>query len=269
MKFLILSALALAVHGWESDCGIAGSSKLQHIVGGQEATPGQWPWQVSLASRPGERHFCGGVIINANWIMTAAHCVEGDAPRDLFAFVGEHDRSVVNPERVRHRISNIYMHPEYDLDVELDADIAMLRVRDPIALNRRAHPACKAQELPQDYTNSQSIVSGWGTLRSGGSLPQILHWVQLPVISNAECMSSDLPADEITPGMVCAGRINENERDSCQGDSGGPLVVRNTGGRYEIVGLVSWGYGCADGTPGVYTRVNYYHRWVDSIMATY
>jgi len=208
------------------------------------------------------------VIINEYWIMTAAHCVERDRPRDVVAYIGEHDMDDwFNEYRAIHEISAIYIHPEYDAAVELDADIAMLSVTWPIAMNEYTQPACKADDYPRDYAGATSVVSGWGTLSSGGQSPSVLHCVELPIITQAACRSSGLPAQEVTDGMVCAGRVDEDEKDSCQGDSGGPLVVAGSDGRYQLVGLVSWGYGCASGTPGVYTRVNYYHDFVDLVLA--
>lgn len=66
----------------------------------------------------------------------------------------------------------------------------------------------------------------------------------------------------VTSGMVCAG-ASDPPRDACQGDSGGPLVVN-----YTLVGIVSWGEGCADTAyPGVYTRVSNYHSWVAQNIA--
>ena len=45
------------------------------VVGGVEAMPHSWPWQVSLQSSRG--HFCGGSIINEQWVLSAAHCAPG------------------------------------------------------------------------------------------------------------------------------------------------------------------------------------------------
>lgn len=68
----------------------------------------------------------------------------------------------------------------------------------------------------------------------------------------------------ITAGMLCATASNP-VRDSCQGDSGGPLVVQGV-----LVGLVSWGMGCADPNyPGVYTKVSHYASWIGKNLGTF
>ena len=97
---------------------------------------------------------------------------------------------------------------------------------------------------------------------SGGPCcPNILQWVQVPVISNAECNSVDYPGD-ITEGMICAG--DRTNTDACQGDSGGPLVVKN-GNQFVAIGIVSWGIGCASGYAGVYARVTPYLDWIGDV----
>merc|ERR1712226_860996 len=82
LRLVVLSLLAVAAYGWDSNCGRSNVKKAPHIVGGQDATRGQWPWQVSLRNAA-NRHFCGGVIINSNWVLTAAHCVDGNSAGGL------------------------------------------------------------------------------------------------------------------------------------------------------------------------------------------
>jgi len=198
--------------------------------------------------------------MNPKWIITAAHCVQSSTD-GLQAVVGEHDRSASSEFRRAYDVILVVNHEEYGVTTQFDADIAILALSEKIQYNERVQPACPP-EADNQYVGSTSTISGWGTLRSGGStLPNILQWINSPVPTNAACAAS--LSTTITPGMICAGNIPENEKDSCQGDSGGPMTVKNSDGRFELVGLVSWGRGCASGTPGVYARVSTYLDWLE------
>lgn len=268
---LVLLGVATASHAWSTDCGRskypdAGKMSFdEYIVGGRNARQGELPWQVSV--RYYNSHFCGGIIMNDQWIITAAHCVKGDRPSTLRVVVGEHDRSrSSSASRVIHGVSGIFVHEQYDTAASYDADIALLKLSSRINFNDDVQPACPPQRNNL-YVGDVSTVSGWGALRSGSnSLPSILQTVNVPVTSNQVCRN--VMRNTITEGMVCAGNIPEYEFDSCQGDSGGPLVVKNANSRFEIVGVVSWGYGCASGTPGVYARVSHYLDWINQKVAS-
>jgi trypsin len=105
----------------------------------------------------------------------------------------------------------------------------------------------------QQFTGN-ALVSGWGTLRAGGSIPDELYSVTVPLVSDSAC--ADAYGDSIIPDtMICAG---ETGKDSCQGDSGGPLIC--SGGLQ--CGVVSWGIGCAQEYPGVYAEVSHYIDWL-------
>jgi trypsin len=96
-----------------------------------------------------------------------------------------------------------------------------------------------------------AVVSGWGTLSSGSSsLPTQLQAVEVNIISSTSCNNAYSEYGGITARMICAG-VSGGGKDSCQGDSGGPLVVSGS-----LVGIVSWGAGCAEADyPGVYSNV--------------
>ena len=110
----------------------------------------------------------------------------------------------------------------------------------------------------------QVRVSGWGYLEEGSySLPSELRRVDIAVVSRKECNELYSKANaEVTDNMICGGDVANGGKDSCQGDSGGPVVdVKNN----QVVGIVSWGYGCArKGYPGVYTRVGNFIDWIES-----
>merc|ERR1711953_1035624 len=114
-------------------------------------------------------------------------------------------------------------------------------------------------------------VTGWGTLSEGGfSLPNILHKVTVPVVSDADCNESYSSSGYgIADSMICAG-LPEGGKDSCQGDSGGPFTCGESPETRELLGIVSWGIGCARaGYPGVYTEVSHFVEWITETMATH
>ena len=84
-------------------------------------------------------------------------------------------------------------------------------------------------------------------LTGTSTYPTVLQWVQLSVPSNRDCVRRFRQQGRyyiISDNMICAGVGTNYVHDSCQGDSGGPMTVRNSEGRFELVGLVSWGYRC-------------------------
>ena len=225
------------------------------IVGGQNAPADTFTYQVSIQTTWGF-HFCGGSVIDDNWILTAAHCVDGESANSLRVESGILNLSD-NGET--DTVAEIIVHPGYDSRTN-NNDIALLRLNGttsapPVAL------VDFASESTVSSAGTMAAVSGWGTLSSGGSSPDRLQYVEVPVVTNAECQDA-YRSENITDGMLCAGYIGQGGADSCQGDSGGPLVVAD-GNDLVLTGVVSWGYSCASPDyPGVYARVSEYVDWI-------
>ncbi|XP_037800605.1 serine protease 27-like [Penaeus monodon] len=237
---------------------------ITRIVGGEQATPYEYPWQVGLVQTTSRNVFCGGSIITRKWVLTAAHCAASMIGKEsrFKVLVGAYILS--SPSIIQQNLSirRIILHENYNSH-ELDSDIAFLEV-DPIEFSQRVGPVC----LPDPsgfFDNVTGTVTGWGTLKADGEPSNVLMEVDVPTMTNAKCRQAY--GDYLTENMLCAG-YPRGGKDSCQGDSGGPLVYQSPKhGRWEQIGIVSWGSGCAGvGTPGVYTRLTSYIDWINSVI---
>ncbi len=229
----------------------------QKIVGGVPALKGELPFQVSLQSSSGS-HFCGGSLIKTNWVLTAAHCVQGSSAMKIV--VGLHDQTDTAGTET-FTAKKIIAHPQFNRGT-LDFDYALIQLSGdsksrPIDLN--------LVEIDVPVNDDQFMVwtSGWGTTSEGSyNLPNILNKVQVPLVSTADCNAPLAYDGEVTDRMICAGYKNGG-KDSCQGDSGGPLFTQQASGDFSLVGVVSWGEGCARPNKfGVYSKVNVMIDWI-------
>ncbi|KAK4314191.1 hypothetical protein Pmani_014524 [Petrolisthes manimaculis] len=228
------------------------------VVGGTTTTIDEYPWQCGLTSRTTSTNpFCGCSIVNNRYIVTAAHCVVGSSPNSFTVAVGSTD---ITSGTTRVAVSRITVHENYN-NRNLQNDIAVLELASPLTFSDTVMPVC-APDTSNDFVGETATATGWGTLASGGSQPSILQEVDLTVMSNSQCASAY--NFNIPNVMICA---TDAGKDTCQGDSGGPLVVPNSDSVYSLVGITSWGIGCAT-NPGVYTRVTEYVDWVNNLVSS-
>ncbi|KAG0730080.1 Trypsin-1 [Chionoecetes opilio] len=216
---------------------------LNKIVGGQDAKPGQLPYQLSFqdTSYGFDFHFCGASIYKETWAVCAGHCVQGE--------------NMNNPDYLKESIlSQIIQHEDYN-GFTISNDISLLKLSTPLKFN--ANVAAIELQSQKDYIGDCD-VSGWGTTKEGGSSPSVLKYAVIPTVTDEACREA-YGSSEIDDSMICAG-LPEGGKDACQGDSGGPLAC---GGL--LTGIVSWGNGCArPDYPGVYSEVAYFKDWVES-----
>jgi secreted trypsin-like serine protease len=259
------------------------------IVGGDGASIASFPFQVALydpqAGSPAAGFFCGGVIIDATHVATAAHCVAGGGGRqagaagDVAVLAGSSALDPPDPGSVRDPVQSSASDSHYN-PVSSDYDVALLTLARPLWAGSTAPSAngvnsiapaplvsgnASAHANPNVTPANVATASGWGDVNPapghGASYPTSLRAVRLPLVSDSLCEEQySLIEQPITARMICAGG-GRSHVDTCYGDSGGPLVVdRDTPARppgdYVLVGLVDFGNGCAQsGYAGVYTRI--------------
>ncbi|XP_049631518.1 serine protease 1 [Suncus etruscus] len=245
MKTLIFLALLGAAVAFPADDD-------DKIVGGYTCARNAIPYQVSLNSG---YHFCGGSLINEQWVVSAAHCYKSRIQVRL----GEHNIEVLEGGEQFINSAKVIRHPQYNAN-NIDNDIMLIKLSTPATLNARV----ASVSLPSSCAaaGTKCLISGWGnTLSNGYNYPELLQCLQAPILSDSVCRNA-YPG-QISSNMICLGYL-EGGKDSCQGDSGGPVVCNG-----ELQGIVSWGYGCAmKGKPGVYTKVCNYVNWIRQTMAS-
>ena len=207
------------------------------IVGGEEVDPAcpdcKYPFMVSLHSNNWGSHFCGGSLVREDWVITAAHCVMGDTPSSIQVKIGLHDVDGTTGSITRN-VDQIIVHPSYS-SWSLNDDYALLHLSSPVT---NFEPIQLIADDSHDNEPVLATTMGWGATQSGGGGSDVLLEVDVPIDDSCGNYSNNA----ITNNMVCAG-YNDGDYDSCQGDSGGPLIMTNNDGEYELIGIVSWGYG--------------------------
>ena len=214
----------------QCQCGKKGGAANGRIVGGQAAEQHEYPWQVALVRANGRSPYCGGTLISAQHVLTAAHCTDGQSASAIKVLLGEHVTSDNSFTRVD--VAELIQDPNYN-SRSTNSDYAILRLAQPVTFSTAVSPACLPAATTTTYTGSTSTVTGWGTLSSGGNQPTVLQEVDVTITSQQTCRAA-YGTSAITDLMVCA---MDAGKDSCQGDSGGPLIVAENG-RQALVRII-------------------------------
>ncbi|XP_008518542.2 putative serine protease 45 [Equus przewalskii] len=226
-----------------------------------------WPWEVSL--RIENEHVCGGALIDLSWVMTAAHCIQGN--KDYSVVLGTSKLKSWDPLKVFSiPVKDIIVHPKYWGRTFIMGDVALLRLHTPAIFSKYVQPICLPEPSYNLKVGTQCWVTGWGQIKqrysANSTLTPELQEAEVFIMDNKRCdrvyrkmavVPHILPL--VMQDMVCATNYGEN---LCNGDAGGPLACE-VEDRWILAGVLSWDKACAKSqNPGVYSRVTKYSKWI-------
>uniref|UniRef100_A0A1I8P603 Peptidase S1 domain-containing protein n=1 Tax=Stomoxys calcitrans TaxID=35570 RepID=A0A1I8P603_STOCA len=237
----------------EKSSRVQGAPISARIVGGAATTIDKAKFLVYL--RLNGKFICGGSLVSAQHVVTAAHCIDGVSPAKLVVVGGA---TRLSETGVRRGVTKIIKPTNYNKPNPYHMDVAVLKLASDMKGNNIATiPLCKANWKIGDYID----LYGWGQLAENNrqSVDQMRH-VRVPLVLRSKCLQAYRNRETITSSMFCAGDLKG--KDSCYGDSGGPAVFQN-----ELCGVVSWGLRCASQVyPGVYTSIKSVRDFIDRAM---
>ncbi|RXN11047.1 suppressor of tumorigenicity 14-like protein [Labeo rohita] len=166
------------VRGCLCQLDVCGRAPLNdRISGGENATAGVWPWQVSIHDIQLGHHYCGGTLIAKDWVLAGAHCFDSPSDSDIVMYFGRVSQSGSNPYEISRTVSRVIVHPDSG-HPPFDKDIALVQLSSSVPFSDYIRPVCLAAA---------------GSVFDAGPVADMLQEVMLPVVSNSDCEITLIP----------------------------------------------------------------------------
>jgi len=259
-KSLLLSLLSTSAIQAARDVS---DTDIGRIIGGSNAEVNDYPYFVQGSG-------CAGALVAPDIVLWAAHCQGAFDQKELL--IGAYN--YLSPiEGAQTRFCDTWIFDDrFDYDT-LNFDFSICKLDKPVTnlFNpKNISLVINFDDSVPTVEDDELLVMGFGDTNPNPNQyfsPLILQDVAVPYVTNEVCNEPERYDGLVTDQMLCAGFPDIGEKDACQGDSGGPIVRRTTDEDGNIVdehvGIVSWGFGCADPLyPGVYSRTSQGTDWI-------
>lgn len=245
-----LMALGFLACGGEPEEVSVPGAQTQEILGGGLAARYELPHQVRL--HVSGAFTCGGTLIRAGWVVTAAHCVQGVTPASMRVYAGDLRLGSVEADEQYRAVSRKVMHPSYDGSAH---DVALLQLAQPFNLSQAIQPLT-LPDAPAP-TGVRYVASGWGRTQNAPTSDGLKR-VNLSITSTATCRDK-VGSDYVNGAMLCTAP--SATANVCTKDDGGPLAFNG-----KLYGIVS-GFGSSQcNTFSVFTNVATYTPWIRNVI---
>ncbi|CAH1779644.1 unnamed protein product [Owenia fusiformis] len=240
--------------------------RTRRIVGGVPARENEYPWVILMDWFDGNNwdQNCGAVLIDNRWALSARHCTYANDPASDYELYTKNHWRFPSNDGVAYTPEVIIRHPDYDENT-YENDLVMFKFPQNLTFDDDLRPIClPPRNDSSSYVGQTVIIAGWGNEERNGPSPEQLLYTDMEVIDYDTCALMLMPDVVFPTTNIC---VLGNGKDAGDGDSGSVHFYKRPDGRFEGIGIQSWGHWPAGERPSVIVRISEYYDWIDEVRA--